>query len=117
MRSYLIPVAVAAASTVAVGLLTAEGWAGYMIGAVFTLSLWLMLFFGSFAAAKGGAVSPMSFAGASVLAVTLGYVFFRLGDDNAVWWAPGFIMAGAVMPGASSFAGADRRSGETSERG
>lgn len=117
MRSHLMMVAVAAASSVAVGLLTTTGWPGYLIGAVFTLSLWLMLFFGSFAAAQGGAVSPAKYAGASVLAVTLGYVFFRLGDDNAVWWAPGFIMAGAIIPGASSVAGTDHRSGETGERG
>lgn len=117
MRSQLMTVAIASAITAAVGLLTAEGWPGYVIGAALALSLWLMLFFGSFSAAKRGVVSPVTYAGAAVLAVALGYVFFRLGDNNGAWWAPAFVMAGAVMAGASfRAAGTGRGSGETDGR-
>lgn len=117
MRSHLMTIAVAATSAVAVGLLTVEGWPGYVVGAVFALSLWLMLFSYSFAAEKWSAVPPVRYAGASALAIAIGYVFFRLGADNPVWWAPGFIMAGAIMAGSSSLAGTSRRSGQTGERG
>ncbi|MGY2130271.1 hypothetical protein [Blastococcus sp. SYSU DS0617] len=118
MRDHLPTLAVAAAITVAVGLLTAAGWPGFVIGAVLAASLWMMLFFGSFEGDQRGAVPPATYAGAAVVAVALGYVLFRLGDDNGAWWAPAFIIAGAIMAGASSRAGgAARGSGATDDRG
>lgn len=106
MRSSLLAVAVATAITVVVGLLTRDGWPGYAIGAGLALSLWVMLLFGSYATTGHLArtVSPTTYAGAAVTGVLLGYLSFRIGDDNGVWWAVGFIAAGVLTPWASTAA-------------
>jgi hypothetical protein len=118
MRRSLPTLAVATAVTVAVGLLTAVGWPGFVIGAVLAVALWLMLFLGSSEAVRHGAVPLATYAGAAVVGVALGYVFFRLGDENGAWWSVSFILAGAVMAGASSRAGrTDGGSGATDDRG
>ena len=98
MAKTLAPVlSVGALVTAAVGLLTADGWPGYVVGAVLALSLWVMLFCGSLATPARGAVSPRSYALAALVGVVLGYVVFRIGDGGA-FWAVGFILAGAVLP-------------------
>lgn len=91
---------VAAAVTLAVGLLTGGGWA-FLIGIVLALSLWVMLLAGSWAVPGGGAgdgrTSTRQYAVAAAVAVVLGYVMYRLGDAPT-FWAVGFIMAGAIVP-------------------
>ncbi len=101
MRSSLANLAAAAAAavTVVVGVLTG-GWPGFLIGSVLALSLWMMLLFGSYATngQLARTVPPAAYAGAAVTGVLLGYLCFRLGDDNGAWWAVGFIVAGAATP-------------------
>jgi hypothetical protein len=75
-----------------------------------------MLLFGSSSSSKRGAVAPKSYAGTAVLAVALGYAFFLFGDDNAVWWAPAFIVAAAMSFASPSTTKSDRESGATSDR-
>ena len=91
-------VAVAAAIALAVGLLSASGWTGYVVGAVLALSLWVMLFAGSWATPDRGRVEMRAYAGAAALAVVLGYVMVRVGDGSTAFWAVGFILAGSVVP-------------------
>ncbi|NEK85088.1 hypothetical protein GCU60_04825 [Blastococcus saxobsidens] len=117
MRHHLPTAAVAAAVTVAVGLLTDAGWPGFVIGAGLALALWIMLFLGPFEATQRGAAPWATYAGAAVLAVALGYAFFRLGNGNGAWWAPAFIMAGVIMARTSPGAGETDRSGATDDRG
>ncbi|MEX5296920.1 hypothetical protein QYM41_16715 [Kocuria sp. CPCC 205268] len=102
MRNLWSSVLVVVGITVAIGLLTAVGWPGYVMGAGFGLSLWGMLWFGSFASVQRGTVPARTYATAAAVAVPLGYVFYRLGAQNGAWWAPAFILAGAVLPAASS---------------
>ncbi|RYB91120.1 hypothetical protein EUA93_19555 [Nocardioides oleivorans] len=90
---------VAAAVTVAVGLLTGGGWT-FLIGSALALSLWVMLFAGSYAVPPGeqrGRTTTRQYAVAAAVAVVLGYVVYRIGGDPA-FWAVGFIMAGALVP-------------------
>jgi O-antigen/teichoic acid export membrane protein len=102
---------VAAAVTLAVGLLTGGAWA-FVVGAVLSLSLWVMLFAGSWATRPGesrGTTSVGQYALAAALGVVLGYVMFRVGG-NASFWAVGFIMAGAIVP-AGAAASRESRTG------
>lgn len=98
MTRTLVPVlAVAALVTAAVGLLTADGWPGYVVGAGLALALWVMLYCGSLATPARGTVAPRAYALAALLGVVLGYVVFRIGGGGA-FWAVGFILAGTVLP-------------------
>ncbi|SEC83161.1 hypothetical protein SAMN04489844_3076 [Nocardioides exalbidus] len=102
---------VAAAVTVAVGLLTGGGWA-FLVGIALALSLWLMLFAGSYATRPGESrrtTSVGQYALAAVVGVVLGYAMFRLGG-NPSFWAVGFIMAGVIVP-AGSAASRESRTG------
>lgn len=103
----------AASISVVVGLLTDQGWPGLVIGAILALSLWGMLFFGSFERGKDehGVVPAAHYAPAAGLAVLLGYLFFTMLDDNGAAWAIGFILAG--VPLAGLYSRASRNSGET----
>lgn len=109
----LLVLLIAAAISVVVGVLTDQGWPGLVIGAILALSLWGMLFFGSFEKGKGdrGVVPAAHYAPAAVLAVLLGYLFFKMLDDNGAAWAIGFILAG--VPLAGLYSRASRNSGET----
>lgn len=107
---------VAAAVTVAVGLLTGGAWA-FVMGVALALSLWVMLFAGSYAVPPGaaagagaGRTSTKQYAAAAALAVVLGYVVYRVGD-NPSFWAVGFIMAGAIVPAGSAAARQSRTGG------
>ncbi|KNC19037.1 hypothetical protein AC792_08665 [Arthrobacter sp. RIT-PI-e] len=88
--------------TLAIGFLTSVGWPGFVMGAVFSLSLWMMLFFGSYATAHRGFVPARAYLTAAAIAVPLGYIFFRLSGENAAMWAPALILVGAVLPAATS---------------
>lgn len=100
MRTLLLTLLVGAGTTAAVGLLTADGWPGYVVGAVLAFSLWMMLFFGTYVEKRDDAawVAVDRYLLASVVGVLLGFAMFALGDDNAAFWAPGFIIAGVVLP-------------------
>lgn len=87
----------ALAITLAVGLLSGGGWA-FLVGAVLSLSLWVMLFAGSYSGERKGHTSARQYALSAAVAVVLGYAMFRLGDDNASFWAVGFILAGVMVP-------------------
>lgn len=88
---------IAGLTAVAIGLLDGQGWPSYVLGAVLALSLWVMLFAGSFAGPDRGSVQPPQFAVAAVIGIALGFAIAHLGD-NSSFWAVGFIMAGAVVP-------------------
>ena len=40
----------------------------------------------------------VNYLATAVVGGALGYLFYRLGDENAVWWSVGFILAGLVIP-------------------
>ena len=109
MNRTLATLLVAASTTLAVWLLSGRHWTDAVIGAVLSLSLWVMLFAGSFAGEPRGVVPARVYAMAAVLGTALGYVFFRT-QDNGAWWATGFILAGAVLPSVSRMSG--RTTGE-----
>lgn len=89
---------VAAAVTVVVGLVSGDGWAGYVVGAVLALSLWVMLYFGAMGAGvKPARVPPLHYAGAAAVALALGAASYWLLDVGPSW-AIGFIMAGVLWP-------------------
>jgi len=92
---------VAAATTLAVGLLDGRAWGAYVIGAVLSLALWVMLFCGSFASTPKGVVAPGVYAVAAAVAVVLGAVLVGL-TDNSGFWSVGFILAGTVLPATSA---------------
>ena len=108
MNRTLATLVVAAGTTLAVWLLGGRHWTDAVIGAVLSLSLWVMLFAGSFASEPRGVVPARDYALAAFVGTALGYVFFRT-QDNGAWWATGFILAGAVLPAVT------RASGRTTE--
>jgi hypothetical protein len=116
MRQLLVTIAVAVAVTVAVGLLTAVGWPGYLIGAALARAWWVMCALGGSTPSRRGTAALKVYAGGAAFAVVLGYVFFRLGGENAGWWAPAFIMTGALFVTSANVAGSDRASGATSDQ-
>lgn len=105
MSKTLAQVCVAAAITVAVWLFSGREWTDAVIGVGYALSLWVMLFAGSWATRTPGLVATRDYALAAVVGTVLGYVFFRTGDDNGSFWAVGFIIAGAVIPTAVAATG------------
>lgn len=106
-------VLVAAVTTVVVGVLAGGEWPHFVIGALLALSLWVMLFAGSYARPRHAHVDSREYAVAAVVGVALGYVvtWFGGGEENAVWWAVGFILAGVVIP-----AGRGEQSSERADR-
>jgi hypothetical protein len=89
--------AVAAGVTLAVGLLSADGWPPYVIGAVLAMALWVIIAAGD--AGSRPMVGVSTYAVAALVSVALGYVLFLVGGaDNGSWWAPGFIIAGLLAP-------------------
>ncbi|WP_345265132.1 hypothetical protein [Nocardioides nanhaiensis] len=93
--------ATGAAMTLVVGLLTGIGWPGYVIGAVLALSLWVMLFAGSYSGTHRGVVDPVDFAIAAVVGLVIGFVVFLAGDEPG-FWAVGVIMGGVLVPAGRS---------------
>ena len=86
MPASLAQLLVAAAVTLVVGVVTGEGWPGYVVGAVLSLSLWVMIFAGSYAHPGGVAdmrVSPRQYALAAALGVAIGWAMYVVGDGAA----------------------------------
>lgn len=103
MTNVVGHVLVGLAVTVVVGVVSGGDWAYFLTGAVLALSLWVMLFAGSYAGtpAERGRTSLPQYAVAAVVAVALGWAVYVVGD-GASWWAVGFIMAGAIVPAATT---------------
>ncbi len=109
MRTFPASFLTWALMTVAIGLITSVGWPGFVMGAVFGLSLWMMLFFGSYATPRRGSVSARAYTTAALIAVPLGFVFFLLSGQNLAMWAPAIILVGAIFPATTSMTSETRR--------
>lgn len=107
MNTVLAHLLIAAAVTVVVGVASGGGWAYFVVGAVLSLSLWVMLFAGSYATPVkdpgNGRVSVRQYAIAAALAVVLGGTMVLV-LDGPTWWAVGVIVAGGVIPASSAVA-------------
>lgn len=91
---------VAAAVSVVVGLVSGDGWAGYVVGAILALSLWAMLLFGAMGQGRPmTGVPPLHYAGCAAAALALGVVSYLLVGGGPSW-AIGFIFAGVLWPAA-----------------
>ncbi|MDZ5662444.1 hypothetical protein HN031_14430 [Nocardioides sp. zg-1308] len=91
---------VALAFTVVVGLVSGGTWPYFVMGAGLALSLWVMLFAGSWAGPERethGRTSASHYAVAAAVALVLGYAMYVVGD-GASWWATGVILAGVLVP-------------------
>ncbi|HWM74144.1 MAG TPA: hypothetical protein VNQ53_10415 [Nocardioides sp.] len=98
MPSFVPHVLIGAGITLAIWLLSDDGWPGLVIGVVLAFALWLMLRLRPVEEGQDPQVPPTSFLATAVVGVAFGYLFYRLGDENAVWWSVGFILAGLVIP-------------------
>ena len=98
IRTVLPQVLVGLAITLAVWLLSDSEWPALVIGAVLASALWLMLRLRPIEEGQDPGVPPLSYLATAVVGVALGYLFYELGDENAVWWAVGFILAGLIIP-------------------
>jgi hypothetical protein len=98
MASFVPQVLVGLGITLAIWLLTDDGWPGLVIGAVLALALWLVLRLRPIEEGRDPGVPAIGYLATAVVGVALGYLFYRLGDENAVWWSVGFILAGLVIP-------------------
>lgn len=92
---------VATAMTLVVGLASSTGWAGYVVGGVLALTLWVILFCGTLYGAKGRPLAERvpvrAYAVAAGLALVLGGGAFWL-TGTTVFWAVGVIVAGVLFP-------------------
>lgn len=116
MAAHLRTLLVAVALTLTIAFISGGRWPHFLMGAIFALSLWLMLFIGS----SGGnvvvrAVDSSNYAMASAIALLLGFVFWIVGGgENGAWWGVGVILAGTLVsarPRASSDTGSGPESG------
>ena len=98
MPTFVPHVLVGVGITVAIWLLSNDGWPGLVIGAVLAVTLWVMLRVRPVEPGEDPAVAATGYLATAVVAVGFGYVFYRLGDENGAWWSIGFILAGLVMP-------------------
>ena len=102
MSQTLQKLLVAAAITLAIFLLGGREWPLLVVGAALALSLWVMLFAGSYAdEQRRGPVATRDYALGAAIGVAMGYVFKLVGDGGA-WWAVGFILAGVMIPSVST---------------
>lgn len=111
MTQTFAQVIIASTISVAVWLVGGGEWPLLIVGAVWALSLWMMLFAGSWAGAgPSGVVATRDYAIGGLIGVALGFVISLVGD-GPTWWAVGFILAGILAPtaGASMSGGSDRR--------
>ena len=97
MSQTLQKLLVAAAITLAIFLLGGREWPQLVVGAVLALSLWVMLFAGSYAGPQRGRTSAAVYAVAAAVGLVIGYVMTQVGDGSS-WWAVGFILAGVLVP-------------------
>ncbi len=98
MPTFVPHVLVGIGISVAIWLLSDDGWPGLVIGAILAVTLWVMLRIGPVPEGEDPAVPATGYLATAVVGVGLGYVFYRLGDENGVWWSVGFILAGLVLP-------------------
>lgn len=90
---------VAAALTVSIALISGGRWPHYVMGAGFTLALFVMLLASTHGqeGATVGWPAWTTFASASVVTLLLGSLLLWIGDrDNGAWWGAAAIMAAAV---------------------
>lgn len=99
MAAHLRTLLVAVALTLAIGFVSGGRWPHFLMGAIFALSLWLILFIGSSGGSVVvGAVDWPNYAMASAIALFLGSVFWFVGgSDNGAWWGVGVILAGTLV--------------------
>ncbi len=102
MSGTLAQVLIAAAIAAAVWLLGGGDWPLLIVGAVLALSLWVMLFAGSWAGSRPpGTVATRDYAVGGLLGIALGFGISLVGD-GPTWWAVGFILAGVMVPSAAA---------------
>lgn len=96
----LVGLAITVVTATALMLTESQGvwWAYWLIAAIYALSLWVMLFAGTYAVsgAGRGVVSPRAYSVAGVIAIVLGLLMGGI-VDGPTWWAPGFIVAGTLV--------------------
>lgn len=102
MPTFIPQVLVGIGITLAIWLLSDAEWPGLVIGAVLAVALWLMLRLRPIEEGQDPGVPAVNYLATAVVGVALGYLFYRLGDENAVWWSVGFILAGLVIPVSTS---------------
>ncbi len=100
MNELLQNVLIGVALGVVVGLATGGDWAFLLMGLALSMSLAVMLFFGSYATGGTPGVEPRTYALAGLLSLVLGYAMYRFADSEPTWWAVGFILAGALSSAA-----------------
>ncbi len=108
MDRHLRTLLVAVALTLVIAVVSGGQSAHYLMGALFALSLWVMLFFANSAqhGALGASVPWATYAMAAAITTLLGTVFYVVGDENGAWWGPAVILAGTlVWPRRTSAAG------------
>ncbi|GAA1118594.1 hypothetical protein [Arthrobacter flavus] len=93
--------------TVAVGVSTSIGWPGFVIAGLLGVALWIMLSCKADALERRRAVTTKSYALAALVAVPLGYLFFRLGDGNTMMWVLAFIVVGTIFPSRTATSSGD----------
>ena len=98
MPTFIPQVLVGIGITLAVWLLGDAEWPGLVIGAVLAFALWLMLRLRPIEEGQDPGVPATRYVATAVVGVALGYLFYRLGDENAAWWSVGFILVGLVIP-------------------
>lgn len=109
MPSFVPHVLIGVGITLAIWLLSDAEWPGLVIGAVLAFALWLMLRLRPVEEGQDPGVPATSYLATGVVGVAFGYLFYRLGDENGVWWSVGFILAGLVIPvGTAVSRGSDR---------
>lgn len=114
MRIFLGSILVWTAITGAVGLLTAVGWPGFVMGAGYALALWIILSCNADALVQRRPVPARAYARAAVVAVPLGYLLLRLSGENPVMWAVAFIVVGMTFSaGVSGASMRTRRAAQT----
>lgn len=97
MRAVQLGVVVGA-TALAVGLLSRDGWPGYVVGAVLAVSLYVMLVVGTlYSHPNRGRVPVSHLAGTAAAAVVLGGVMVWATGTTA-FWAVGFILSGVLWP-------------------
>lgn len=84
------------AISAAVGLLTGIGWPGFVIGAVLSVALWIMLFFGVSQNLKTRIVPAGQYGATAIAAVVVSFLVYKLSGEKPVMWSVGFIIVGAV---------------------
>lgn len=100
MNRHLPSLVVALGLTLAIGFISGGEWPHFLMGAGFTLSLFVMLLFTTYGIDEKLVSWPswVTFAIAAVITVVLGSVLLWIGErDNGAWWGAAAIFAAAMM--------------------